>query len=188
MEERDLNAALARMGSAERAVMKELTRAGHGSEALRFAEIFAYFPAPGVRLATEEEIERLNVEYDEVPGASEGNGERPPVVPSETPPPSSAFRIPEGPRGGGGVARESVDVKGRRLLTEGRLQITRVDSDGVLAGLIVAKCRGDSAEIYDLGYDPRPGTRNGWRCTCEARGNCAHLVALKLVTVKPSTG
>jgi hypothetical protein len=167
MNERDVVAAYARMGPAERQVVQGLADQGSPHEALTFAEIFAYFPG-GVRLATEEEISRLN---DSEP---EPLPEVEPVHPA-----SATFRIPEGPRGSkAGMARESVDVKGRRLLTEGRLQVTRVDPD---ARLIVAKCRGDSAEIYDLGFDPRT---NEWRCTCEARSTCAHLVALKLVTVK----
>lgn len=75
--------------------------------------------------------------------------------------------------------RESVQVKGRRLLGEGRLTITKV----LTTGLIVAQCKGDSGELYNLGYDP---TRRQWRCTCVARGRCSHLVALQLVTVKPA--
>jgi hypothetical protein len=48
---------------------------------------------------------------------------------------------------------------------------------------VIAKCRGDSGEVYSLGHDPR---RNQWRCTCrELRGKCSHLRALKLVVVLP---
>ena len=47
------------------------------------------------------------------------------------------------------------------------------------AGFVKAQCRGDSG-VYDLGRDPRNGE---WRCTCQARGNCSHLQALKLVVV-----
>lgn len=72
----------------------------------------------------------------------------------------------------------NVEEKGRRLLTEGRLTILRVD------GAIVAECKGDSGEVYKLGYDPRVRS-GGWRCTCPALGRCSHLVALQLVTVKP---
>jgi hypothetical protein len=171
------------MEPAARKLGKALVTGPVPSEAMRLAEIYAYFP--GTRLASEEEVARLDAEYDAIPGVdqahpavastqiSEGSAQ-PPVEPE-----SEVFKIPEGPRGAGGVARESVDVKGRRLLAEGRLQVTRVDSD---ARLITAKCKGDSAEIYDLGFR---GDQNRWGCTCEARGNCAHLVALKLVTVKP---
>lgn len=73
---------------------------------------------------------------------------------------------------------ENVAQKGRRMVAEGRIEIVRVDVDG---GLVVARCRGDSGEIYDLGFDPR---RREWRCTCEARGRCSHLAALQLVTVR----
>lgn len=79
-------------------------------------------------------------------------------------------------------SRENAATKGRRLLIEGRLDVKRVVTEGDLAGLIVATCRGDSGEVYQLGFDPRPGQRK-WRCTCpELRGNCSHLHALKLVT------
>jgi uncharacterized Zn finger protein len=73
------------------------------------------------------------------------------------------------------VGRESVEVKGRRLLVEGRLIVERVEG-----GLVVASWRGDSGEVYRLGHDPRA---QEWRCSCPARGRCSHLVALQLVTV-----
>lgn len=76
--------------------------------------------------------------------------------------------------------RESAADKGRRLLTEGRLHVLEVD---VETGYVHARCRGDSAEVYDLGFDP---VRNQWRCTCvEMKGKCSHLVALQLVTLRP---
>ena len=47
--------------------------------------------------------------------------------------------------------------------------------------LVIAQCRGDSGEVYYLGY--HPGDQE-WRCTCrEMKGNCSHLQALKLVVV-----
>lgn len=68
--------------------------------------------------------------------------------------------------------------KARRLLPEGRLMIQRVDPE---THLVIAQCRGDSGEVYYLGYDP---TKSQWRCTCaEMKGNCSHLQALKLVVV-----
>jgi uncharacterized Zn finger protein len=70
--------------------------------------------------------------------------------------------------------RESAETKGRRYLLEGRLLVERVDSHG-----IAATCRGNGA-TYRLGYN---GT--AWGCTCPARGVCAHLVAVRLVTVAP---
>lgn len=54
--------------------------------------------------------------------------------------------------------------------------VERVDPE---TRLVVARCRGDTGQVYDLGRDP---TKGEWRCTCEARGdNCSHLRALKLV-------
>lgn len=73
----------------------------------------------------------------------------------------------------------TAERKAMRLLLERRLVVTRRESKGELAGLIVATCRGDSG-TYDLGYDPRPPGR--WRCTCpELRGECSHLAALKMI-------
>ena len=85
------------------------------------------------------------------------------------------------------MPRESAQDKGRRLLTEGRLTVTTVDSSEPdpleVPAPIIATCRGDSGEVYHLGYDAR---RRQWRCTCvEMKGKCSHLVALQLVTVKP---
>ena len=78
------------------------------------------------------------------------------------------------------MARESAADKGRRLLTEARLTVLEIDP---ATGYVHAQCRGDSAEVYDLGYDP---TRDQWRCTCqEMKGKCSHLVALQLVTLRP---
>lgn len=79
------------------------------------------------------------------------------------------------------MSRESAADKGRRLLVEGRLIIVRVDS----TGYIHAQCRGDSGEVYDLGFDPE---NTQWRCTCKARGTCSHLVALQLVTIRQQGG
>jgi uncharacterized Zn finger protein len=73
---------------------------------------------------------------------------------------------------------ENARAKGRRLLEEGRLTVERVDA----SGYVQATCRGDSAAVYHLGFDPGRGQ---WRCTCPARGRCAHLIALQLVTVQP---
>lgn len=67
-------------------------------------------------------------------------------------------------------------MKAERLLTTGRLIVRRVEP----TGYILAECRGDGGVIYKLGYDPRS---TEWRCTCEARGECSHLMALKLVCV-----
>lgn len=81
------------------------------------------------------------------------------------------------------MPRENRDSKARRFLVEGRLTVERV---GAGNGMIVASCKGDSGEVYQLGYDAR---RREWRCTCEAsrvfHRRCSHLTALQLVVVKP---
>jgi hypothetical protein len=73
------------------------------------------------------------------------------------------------------VSREHAQDKGRRYLVEGRLTVERVDKDGV-----AALCRGDGS-LYVLGWS----LRDGWYCGCPAlSASCAHLVALRLVTVR----
>ena len=67
---------------------------------------------------------------------------------------------------------ENAAAKGRRYLIEGRLLVTHVDGY-----VIRARCRG-SDTIYHLGYE-----WNRWHCDCPARGTCAHLHALQLVTI-----
>jgi uncharacterized Zn finger protein len=80
------------------------------------------------------------------------------------------------------MARESADDKARRLLTEGRLIVRMVGNPGK-SGWIVAECRGDSGDIYTLGYDPKGDGE--WRCQCpNMNGTCSHLAALKLVVVR----
>jgi hypothetical protein len=73
------------------------------------------------------------------------------------------------------MSRETVAAKAARYLTEARLVITFVNGDHV-----AAVCRGDG-ELYRLGHHlPR-----GWWCECAARTDqCAHLIALRLVTVR----
>jgi hypothetical protein len=74
--------------------------------------------------------------------------------------------------------RENADAKGRRLLSEGRVQVTRVDQFSIRA-----LCRGDDGAVYDLGFD------GDWYCSCPARSpRCSHLVALKLVTIAIEVG
>lgn len=73
------------------------------------------------------------------------------------------------------MPRENAHDKGRRLLTEGRLVVTAVSERHVSA-----RCRDDSGEIYTLAADHR-----GYSCSCPAIGQCSHLVALMLVTLKP---
>jgi uncharacterized Zn finger protein len=72
------------------------------------------------------------------------------------------------------VTRESAHDKGRRYLGEGRLTVRQVSRAGV-----VALCRGDSGLRYRVEWSPDLG----WLCNCLARTDqCAHLVALRLVT------
>lgn len=70
------------------------------------------------------------------------------------------------------ITRENVQTKGRRYVAEGRLTVTLVDGE-----TIVAVCRGQGA-TYRLGFEA-----GGWFCDCPARSTCAHVIALKLVTV-----
>jgi uncharacterized Zn finger protein len=72
------------------------------------------------------------------------------------------------------VTRESAEAKAARYLAEGRITVLRVDGDRVWA-----TCRG-SGGAYDLGHAPG----RGWHCACPARSDCAHLVALRMVTVR----
>jgi hypothetical protein len=72
--------------------------------------------------------------------------------------------------------REDARTRGRRLLTEGRLILRRVNAVEILA-----LCRGDSGEVHELGYHPS----GGWWCSCAARTQCGHLYALQLVTIAP---
>lgn len=74
------------------------------------------------------------------------------------------------------MPRESAQVKARRLVGEGRLTLLNIGR-----ALIVAECKGDSGEVYRLGYAPS----SGWMCDCTARGRCSHLQALMLVTRRP---
>lgn len=64
--------------------------------------------------------------------------------------------------------RENVREKAERLLVSGRLRVTLV-----YIGQINAECRGDSGEVYHLGYHDEV-----WRCSCPARTACSHLHAL----------
>ncbi len=70
--------------------------------------------------------------------------------------------------------RETAQLKARRLLSEGRVTISRVDEE-----VIVADVRGDSAEMYAVTWDP-----DGWACSCPALGRCSHVRALMLVVLR----
>ncbi len=71
--------------------------------------------------------------------------------------------------------KESVVDKAHRYLTEGRVIVLVAGP-----GRVVATVRGD-AEVHQVAYE-----RGGWRCSCPARGRCAHLLAVGLVTA-PTT-
>lgn len=79
------------------------------------------------------------------------------------------------------MTRENAAAKGRRYLVEGRLTVRQVDrTRGVLAHV-----RGDSGLTYRCEWAPDLG----WLCNCPARTSaCAHLVALRLVTVVNGEG
>lgn len=72
------------------------------------------------------------------------------------------------------VGRENAASKGRRLVAEGRLTVTELSRERV-----VAECKGDSGAVYRLGW-----TDLRWACDCPARSKCAHLTALQLVVVR----
>lgn len=73
------------------------------------------------------------------------------------------------------MTRETTAGKAGRYLVEGRLIVIGVDGDQVTAA-----CRGDG-EVYRLGHAPG----RGWHCSCPVRSDrCAHLAALRLVTVR----
>lgn len=73
------------------------------------------------------------------------------------------------------MARENADAKGRRYLLEGRLYVRLASPERIRA-----MCRGDG-EVYRLGYEEA----EGWWCSCPAVRRCSHLIALKLVSVRP---
>lgn len=73
------------------------------------------------------------------------------------------------------MTRETVPDKAARYLAEGRLTVTWVRGD-----YVVATCEGDSGK-YRLGHQPG----RGWHCDCPVRNDrCSHLIALELVTVR----
>lgn len=76
------------------------------------------------------------------------------------------------------MARENAADKGRRYLTEGRLEVLYVKPHDMR---IRATCRGESGETYKLGYSPAK-----WFCDCPVlTDQCSHLNALRLVTQVP---
>ena len=71
--------------------------------------------------------------------------------------------------------KENLQAKAQRYLCEGRIRILFADEDN---GIVTADVRGSGAS-YTSGRDDE----RGWRCDCKARGECAHILALKFVTV-----
>lgn len=77
------------------------------------------------------------------------------------------------------MSRENAELKARRYLAEGRLQVERVDHDVVLA-----RCLGDEGDTYKVRWDQE---RKSWRCDCPTFGpRCAHVLALARVVRKPA--
>lgn len=76
---------------------------------------------------------------------------------------------------------ETKAQKALRYISERRLTVKRIEPT-----LVLAVCRGDSGEEYQLGWR---ADKDVWGCQCEAsakfRRECSHLLALKLVVVKP---
>ena len=72
------------------------------------------------------------------------------------------------------MTRETVAAKAARYLAEARLTVLSVHED-----YVAATCRGDG-EVYKLGHH----VRRGWWCECPARGDCCHLIALRMVTIR----
>ena len=74
--------------------------------------------------------------------------------------------------------RETKAQKADRYLTSGRLRVYSVTRSE-----IAAECRGDSGEVYTLGW------KSGrWMCSCLARVDCSHLGALWRVTAVVKAG
>ncbi len=74
--------------------------------------------------------------------------------------------------------RENVELKARRLLGEGRLNVVRVNRPH---DVYEATVRGDSAGVYSVEWNH---DAERWFCPCEARGLCSHIRAFQLVVVR----
>jgi hypothetical protein len=70
--------------------------------------------------------------------------------------------------------RENFEAKARRYLAEGRVRICVLNEE---SGIATAEVRGNGA-VYSVRHD-----EHGWACDCPARTECAHVAALKCVTV-----
>jgi len=73
------------------------------------------------------------------------------------------------------MSRETIRKKAGRYLLEARVRVLFCDEDN---GIVTADVRG-SGSSYTTGRDDE----RGWYCDCKARGECAHIAALKYVTV-----
>jgi hypothetical protein len=73
------------------------------------------------------------------------------------------------------MRRETIRKKAGRYLLEARVRVLFCDEDN---GIVTADVRGSGAS-YTTGRDDE----RGWYCDCKARGECAHIAALKYVTV-----
>ncbi len=75
--------------------------------------------------------------------------------------------------------RESLQEKALRLIRDGRLVVTLVDSERVEAHVRSSSTDGE----HVVGYQ-----RGGWYCDCEALRfgqRCSHLASVQLVTRRP---
>lgn len=70
--------------------------------------------------------------------------------------------------------KDNKRYKAMRILLTGRLLVKRVDADAILADV-----RGDSGKLYTCGWRT---DKQRWGCTCPARTDCSHLMALWAVT------
>jgi len=75
------------------------------------------------------------------------------------------------------MAREGAADKARRYLVEGRVTIVHVSGPRVLAYV-----RGDGA-VWRC-----EANGSDWVCPCPAKGRCAHLLAVGLVTAPVTAG
>jgi uncharacterized Zn finger protein len=74
---------------------------------------------------------------------------------------------------------EAAELKARRYLADGRLEVQQVDN-----GVVIARCLGDEGDSYHVRWDE---DRRAWRCDCPAFGpRCSHVLALGRVVRKPA--
>ena len=71
-----------------------------------------------------------------------------------------------------GKGRRTKWEKAIRLLVQGRLRVYHVESH-----IVEAEVKGDSGVLYKVGWNA-----GKWYCSCPARVDCYHLMALQAVT------